>query len=126
MHTIINFLLLIRASIIYQHGIMRARELRRKTGKRFYLIMDPSTRTLIPLSYYAIPGRTDSYQYLRLRGKFDPLSPSAFKDGALFWTDSRYKHNEMDKPERKLRFERMRRRYFTRSPRKAQPKTRRS
>lgn len=77
------------AAISINIAKMRADSLFAKTGKRFYVVWDGSRRKLVCISYDAIPGRADSYRYLRLRGCFPPQTRQQIKNGSLYYSRSK-------------------------------------
>jgi hypothetical protein len=61
-------------------------------GWRYYVIWDEAQGKLISLTYENHTHRTDSYWYLRQRGRFlDPLSQADFKELCFYYTPSRWK-----------------------------------
>ena len=95
------------------------REARRKsgaTGHRFFAIWSPERRRLVTLTYDAYPGRTDSYAFLRRRGKFTPLSRKQFRAGSFFYTASRNGSSEMPRRNVMQALEILRLRYFASAP----------
>ena len=93
-------------------AIREARRKNRATGKRFFAIWSPERRRLVTLTYDAYPGRTDSYCYLRRRGKFTPFTRKQFLQGAFFYTGSKNGAPEMSRHDIYMSLEILRRRYF--------------
>lgn len=77
-------------SIRYQRAIDEAERKRAEDGHRYYVLWDPIQRRLISLTYDYYNGRSDSYAYLRRRGRFkDPLRRDDFRDACYYFTGSR-------------------------------------
>ena len=77
-------------SIRYQRAIDEAERKRSEDGRRYYVLWDPIQRRLISLTYDYYKGRSDSYAYLRRRGRFkDPLRRDDFRDACYYFTGSR-------------------------------------
>lgn len=103
-----NFYSLLRASVVYYLGRREAQEKFRKTGHQFFCIYDPNDRSLCAITYKAYPGRVDSYQYLRRRGRIAPLTLQKFKEGAFYYTSSRNSAREMSKQEQQSKLDLLR------------------
>lgn len=94
--------ILLEASIILQKAIDEAERKYRKTGHRYYLVWDPNKRQLVPITYDLYIFKTDSYIYLRRRGKFaTPLTRNQLKEKCFYYTASKnVPHKTCPKDER--------------------------
>lgn len=82
--------ILLRASVMMQRAIDEAEGLYQKTGHRYYVIYDPAQKKLIPITYDLYLGKSDSYIYLRRRGRFgDPLKREELKQRCFYYTPSK-------------------------------------
>jgi hypothetical protein len=108
-----NAILLWRASKMYLKAVDEAERKYRKDKLRYFVIWDPTRRSLIPLTYelhneeggrraymrkhpmssyrdYLYSCRSDSYKSLVLRGRFkNRLDYNEFKSAAFYYTPSR-------------------------------------
>lgn len=105
---------LVPASIELNRAIADARLKNRKTGRRYYTIWDQVNRRLINLTYKGYPGRTDSYQYMRMRGGFPPCTLETFKESAYYYTSSKNGALEMPAEEINKRLQLLRSRHYQR------------
>lgn len=81
---------LLKASIMLQKGIEKAEKKYKTTGHRYYLIYDPNKNELVPITYDIYILRTDSYIYLRRRGKMPhPLTRRELKERCFYYTPSK-------------------------------------
>lgn len=82
--------LLLEASIMLQKAIDEAERKYRKTGHRYYLVWNPNTRQLVPITYDLYQFKTDSYIYLRKRGQFaTPMTRNQLKEKCFYYTASK-------------------------------------
>lgn len=74
----------------YQRAIDEAEKKSARDGHRYYVLWDPTQKKLISLTYDYYNARSDSYAYLRRRGRFkDPLRRDDFRDACYYFTGSR-------------------------------------
>lgn len=100
----------------YEYNRARQEALRkyRRTGHRYYNVWDPNGRRLVPITFEGYRGDGDSFQHLRHRGVFSPMSRRELKDGSFYFTPSRNGAREMEDDVRKQKIDLLRRRYFAR------------
>lgn len=109
---------LVPASVELLRAVHEARRKHRKTGHRFYAIWDVGSRHLVTLTFDGYPGRIDSYQHLRHRGAFPPVSRREFIRSAFFYTGSRNGAREMPRTLLLHKLQLLRHKYFCRIPSK--------
>lgn len=102
-----------RAACCYRRAVNLANSLFQATGRRYYVVWSPDLKDLIPITYQAVPHRTDSYQYLRRRGILPPLSVKQLSTGSFYFTGKRKDPSaSMPEQECQRRMELLYRRYF--------------
>lgn len=108
-----NLFGLIRTSVVYYHGKKEAMDKFKKTGRRYYCVFDPDSQKLATVTYKKYKDSYDSYQYLRQRGKFPPITLEKFVAGALYYTPSKNGAKEMTADRQQQCLDIMRRMYFS-------------
>lgn len=85
-----RFMKLSEVSVKYQKAIDEAESKHKKDGHRYYVIFDPFQKKLISITYDFYKYRTDSYIYLRRRGRFgNPVTRNQLKSACYYYTASR-------------------------------------
>ena len=85
-----RFMKLSEISVKYQKAIDEAEEKHKRDGHRYYVIYDPQQKKLISITYDFYKYRTDSYIYLRRRGRFgNPVTRNQLKSACYYYTGSR-------------------------------------
>lgn len=81
---------LLKSSVMLQKAIDEAERKYQKKGHRYYVIYDPNKKKLTAITYDIYYLRTDSYIYLRRRGRFGkPLSRNELKTKCFYYTPSK-------------------------------------
>lgn len=81
---------LVKASIMLQKAIDEADRKYQKTGHRYYVVYDPDKKDLAAITYDLYMLKTDSYIYLRRRGRFaTPLKREELKQRCFYYTPSK-------------------------------------
>jgi hypothetical protein len=81
---------LFEASVMLQKAIDEAEAKYKKTGHRYFVVYDPNSNKLVPITYDLYIYKTDSYIYLRRRGKFaKPLTREELKQRCFYYTASK-------------------------------------
>ena len=104
------------AAIELNRAIADARAKHAKTGHRYYCIWDAVQKRLVALPYDGYRGRTDSYQYMRHRGAFPPVSRDKFMESAFFYTGSKNGASEMTVEQSRNKLQLLRSRYYSSKP----------
>lgn len=97
--------LMMKATVMWQKAKEEAEEMRKKDGHRYFVIYDAAQKKLICITYDIYKNRSDSYQYLRQRGRFKrPLTREELKELCFYYTTSQWtKHTcEGDELKEKL------------------------
>lgn len=85
---------LMAATVMWQKAKDEAEELRKRDGHRYFVIYDAMQKKLICITYDIYRDRSDSYQYLRQRGRFKrPLSREEMKELCFYYTTSKWTKN---------------------------------
>lgn len=107
---------LVPAAIELNRAIADARAKNAKTGHRYFCIWDAVQKRLVALTYDGYRGRTDSYQYMRHRGAFPPVSRNKFMESAFFYTGSKNGAPEMTVEQSRNKLQLLRSRYYSSKP----------
>lgn len=102
---------LLKASIMLKQAIDEAEKKYKKNGHRYYVIYDPIQKKLISITYDLYDYRTDSYIYLKRRGRFlKSMSRNEIKEKCFYYTPSKNVPNKRcegsDYQERLLKWQR--------------------
>lgn len=96
-------------SFRYEKAKLEANKKNAQDGRRYFVVWDPMLKRLISLTYDKYKGRTDSYKYLRIRGRFKrPMSREQFKDACYYFTGSKGGARAMSKRRQKWNVIRLR------------------
>ena len=82
---------MMKATVMWQKAKEEAEEKRKLDGHRYFVIYDAGQKKLICITYDIYRERGDSYQYLRLRGRFKrPLKREELKELCFYYTTSKW------------------------------------
>ena len=105
---------LVPAAIELNRAISEAHAKNARTGHRYYCIWNAVLKRLVTLTYDGYTSRTASYQYMRLRGAFPPVSRQKFKESAFYYTASKNGALAMTEEVKREKLQVLRSRYFSR------------
>lgn len=91
---------MMKATVMWQKAKEEAEEKRKMDGHRYFVIYDAGQKKLICITYDIYRERGDSYQYLRLRGRFKrPLKREELKALCFYYTTSQWTTNAISQEE---------------------------